>query len=133
MNMDTIHEIMFLLTTTLVAGFIRFVYQYSTIETQRITIQKLKFGADNSKTQYMIYTKDGQVIRNANLLFFGKFKSDEIFAKLKVGKSYMVKTCGIRVPFLGWYKNIITITEIKSSVRKPTNKKIKNDKTRTGD
>ncbi|MBQ8255405.1 MAG: hypothetical protein IJY99_00365 [Alphaproteobacteria bacterium] len=125
MGGNEIKGMLVLLAMVVVGGFIRFLYQYSTIETQRITIQKLKFGADNSKAQYMIYTKDGQVIRNSNLLFFGKFKSDEIFAKLKVGKSYMVKTCGIRVPFLGWYKNVITITEIKSSVRKKTGKKSK--------
>ncbi len=97
---------------------IKMIYQYSTVKTQRITIKQLKFGADNSRTQYMIYTKDGQVIRNSNLLFFGKFRSDEIFATLKVGKTYMVKTCGVRVPFLGLYKNIISITEIKTPKRK---------------
>ena len=101
---------------------IKMIYQYSTVKTQRIVIKQLKFGADNSRTQYMIYTKDGQVIRNSNLLFFGKFKSDEIFAKLKVGKTYMVKTCGVRVPVLGLYKNIISITEIKTPKRKVVKK-----------
>ena len=106
----------------IVIGFVRMLYQYATVKTQPITIAKLKFGADNSRSQYMIYTKDGQVIRNSNLVFFGKFKSDEIFAKLKVGKTYNITTCGLRVPLLGWYKNLISITEIKTQKRKATKK-----------
>lgn len=110
-------EVLIIFTLFIVAGVIRMLYQYSTISVQRITISRLKFGADGGGTHYMIYTKDGQAIRNTNLLFFGKFKSDEIFAKLKVGKTYTVKTCGIRVPWLGWYKNVISITEIKTTNR----------------
>ena len=99
----------------IVIGFVRMLYQYATVKTQRITIAKLKFGADNSRSQYMIYTKDGQVIRNSNLVFFGKFKSE-------VGKTYNVTTCGLRVPLLGWYKNLISITEIKTNKHKSTKK-----------
>ena len=94
------------------------VFLYATTRTERIVIAKVRFGQDQGIARYMIYTRDGQVMRNTNSIFFMKFKSDELFMTLKPGKTYQVKTCGIRVPFLGWYKNIISATEIKATTRK---------------
>lgn len=88
-------------------------YLYATTRIERITITKIRFGQDKGSAKYMIYTRDGQVLTNANTIFFMKFKSDELFMKLKEGDTYEVKICGLRVPFLGWYKNIISAKEVK--------------------
>lgn len=118
----TLDEVLYTLALFGVWMFVRVVYQYSTIKTQRVTIKYLKYGADAGSSQYMVYTKDGQVLRNTNLLFFAKFRSDELFAGLKVGKTYDIKTCGIRAPFLGWYKNIISVKEVKATKRRVVKK-----------
>lgn len=88
-------------------------FLYATTRTERVTITQVRFGQDQGFAKYMIYTRDGQVLKNVNSVFFMKFKSDELFMKLKAGKTYEIKTCGVRVPFLGWYKNIISAKEIK--------------------
>lgn len=115
-----LYGLAFILCFALVLILCHGLFLYATTGTERITIKDIRFGQDQAITKYMIYTRDGQVLRNANTIFFMKFKSDELFMKLKVGKTYEVKTCGLRVPFLGWYKNIITAREIKPAAKKKT-------------
>lgn len=89
--------------------------------TQTITIsgKSLRvsaFGSENgggATSTYLIHTKSGEVLANQNSLIYRKFTSDELQGKLKIGKTYRIKTCGFRVPILGMYKNILSATEIK--------------------
>lgn len=113
-----LYGLAFILCFALVLMLCHGLFLYATTGTERITIKEIRFGQDQAVTKYMIYTRDGQVLKNANTIFFMKFKSDELFMKLKAGKTYEVKTCGLRVPFLGWYKNIITAREIKPAEKK---------------
>lgn len=79
----------------------------------------------NVKSDYMIYTTNGQAIKNTNNILFWKWNSDELQAKLRTGKKYKIKTWGIRVPLFGIYKHIISATEIKVSGYKKSKKKSK--------
>ena len=49
---------------------------------------------------------DNEVYQITDLLFKGKFNSSDIYAKLKVGKTYEITTTGYRFKFLSMYKNI---------------------------
>jgi hypothetical protein len=77
------------------------------------------------KSSYMVYTTNGQAIKNTNNILFWKWNSDELQAKLRTGKKYKIKTWGIRVPLFGIYKHIISATEIKVSGYKKSKKKSK--------
>ena len=83
------------------------------------------YGAGESHTtisHYMVYTTNGQAIKNTNCIWFWKFKSDELQGKLKKGKKYRIKTWGVRIPWLGMYKHIITATEVNTTKRKAVKK-----------
>lgn len=88
------------------------------------TIVKTFGSGENANTvsQYMVYTSNGQAIKNTNSLWFWKFHSDELQGKLKKGKKYRIKTWGGRVAWLGMYKHIISATEVKPVKRKAQKK-----------
>lgn len=64
-------------------------------------------------SKYMIYAKSGEVFVNKNSLWYRKWRSDELQGKIKIGKTYRIKTCGFRSPVFGLHKNILSATEIK--------------------
>ena len=49
---------------------------------------------------------NNEVYQITDLLFKGKFNSSDIYANLKVGKTYEITTTGYRFKFLSMYKNI---------------------------
>lgn len=108
----------FIIVSTL---FINIAYLTKT-GTQTITISDkgIKVDAvanDNSAgtlASYLIYTKSGEVFTNKNSLWYNKWRSDELQGKLKIGKTYRVKTVGFRVPVLGMHKNILSAVEVKN-------------------
>lgn len=105
-------------------------YCMATISNETITISDKgivvnSYGTGENTTvlsNYMIYTTNGQAIKNTNNIWFWKWNSDELQGKLKKGKKYKIKTWGVRIQWLGMYKHIITITEIKTQKRKVTKK-----------
>lgn len=70
------------------------------------------------RSDYMIYTTNGQAIKNTNNILFWKWNSDELQAIFHKNKRYKIKTWGIRIPWFGMYKHIISATEIKTNKRK---------------
>ncbi len=73
-------------------------------------------------SHYMVYTTNGQALKNTNNIWFWKFKSDELQGKLKKGKKYKIKTWGVRIPWLGLYKHIISATEVKTNKKRVVKK-----------
>lgn len=98
----------------LVAGLIfhRPIILYSTQKTVLITVkdkERVSSGiGENRKSYYVVYT-EGQTYKNRDSIWFWKFRSSDIQGALEVGKTYTVKTAGVRVPFLSMHKNIIKI------------------------
>lgn len=64
--------------------------------------------------RYLIYTDKG-TIENTDSWLAWKFDSSDVYGDLKVGHTYHFRTQGIRVPFLSWYPNIMSVRE------RPTN------------
>lgn len=101
-------------------------YCMATISHETITVSDKGIVVNNYNTgdsvrsvsDYMIYTTNGQAIKNTNNIWFWKWRSDELQGKLQKRKKYKIKTWGVRIPWLGLYKHIISATEIKPSVRK---------------
>ncbi len=126
----------------MVAGFVGLIililllnrwYCMATISNETITVSDKGIVVDNVGTgdgaytvsHHMIYTTNGQALKNTNNIWFWKFRSDELQGKLKKGKKYKIKTWGVRIPWLGMYKHIISATEVKVSSRKKNVKKSK--------
>ena len=73
-------------------------------------------------SHHMVYTTNGQALKNTNNIWFWKFKSDELQGKLKKGKKYKIKTWGVRIPWLGLHKHIISATEVKTNQKRVVKK-----------
>lgn len=124
-------EIEFMVIFLVVMVFGHFLYCKLTVAKETIKVSdkgivvRNVYAGDNSSSSvsdYMIYTTNGQAIKNTNCIWFWKLRSDELQGKLKKGKKYKIKTWGVRVPWLGLYKHIISATEIKTVKRKVTKK-----------
>ncbi|MDR0367474.1 MAG: hypothetical protein LBH41_02765 [Rickettsiales bacterium] len=103
--------------------FLPCIYQWLTVSHDRIHVSEKSVKVETSlvfsggrhyvgmagRSVYMVFTRDGRAFKNKDSLAFWKWNSDEIQAKLKNGGVYYVKTAGLRVPFLGLHRNIITI------------------------
>lgn len=66
---------------------------------------------------YMIYAEDASgntyVFTDEDELWYWKWNSSDVYAKIKVGKTYEFEVCGVRIPFLSSYQNIIDVTEVE--------------------
>jgi len=92
-----------------------FGYQYGTAREVTITITDKERivksdGDGNMDSYYLVFTED-EAYKNEDALFYGKFKSSSLHAKLKVGETYKVKVYGWRVGFLSMYPNIVKIVK----------------------
>lgn len=85
-------------------------------ETQIITVTSTDrvFSAKGSKWIVLGTDENGNPIalQNTDILVRLKFNSSDLQASIEAGKTYEAVVVGYRVPFLSWYKNIISIKEI---------------------
>lgn len=131
--MDFWFMIMGIIGFVILILLLSYLYCMTTISQETITISDKGIVVNTYSTgegggsvsHYMIYTSNGQAIKNTNNIWFWKWCSDELQGKLQKGKMYKIKTWGVRIPWLGLYKHIISSTEVKSSIRKKTGKKSK--------
>lgn len=64
---------------------------------------------NTAKTRtYMAFTEDGSVFQIADSWSFWHFAASDVYGQMKPGQTYRVKIAGWRVPFLSWYRNIIS-------------------------
>lgn len=72
-------------------------------------------GYGSTWTNFMIYTKDGRAFKNINSIWFWKWRSTELQAKMKAGKKYVATVYGWRIGGIGVYPNIVNIKEVKKN------------------
>ena len=77
------------------------------------TVQEKTVKNTEESSYYLIYSEEGEVFKNVDGLFHGKFNSSDIYGQLKVGHKYHAKVYGWRMPFWSAYRNIITVKEVK--------------------
>jgi hypothetical protein len=66
---------------------------------------------NEGKDQYLVYT-DLTTLKIEDTYWYLNFSSSDLWGKLKVGKSYRIKTYGIRLGWMSWYPNVVSYQEI---------------------
>lgn len=85
-------------------------FQYATQDEVTFTVEKTERVLYGESSRYLIFTKD-ETFENTDSIAFFKFNSSDIYGRIDEGKSYQATVVGRRVPFLSWYRNIISIQE----------------------
>ena len=70
-----------------------------------------KVGAHGDSGDYLIFT-DKEVFTVEDNVFKMKFDATDRYNSIKIGKTYTVRTTGMRFHFFSWYRNIIEIKEV---------------------
>lgn len=80
-----------------------------------VTDKTVKNGSNFSK--YLIYCEDESgevmVLEDTDALLLGKVNSSDIYANIKIGKTYKFHTRGIRFRLFSWYPNIYSYEVIE--------------------
>jgi hypothetical protein len=79
----------------------------STIDHTSVVITGKERINDGQESRYLVFTEN-ETFQNTDSTLNWKFNSSDIYGKLKEGQTCDMKVMGWRVPFLSWYRNIIT-------------------------
>lgn len=66
-------------------------------------------GGKDGACRYLVFTDKG-VLQNSDTILRGKFNSSDVYAAIKVGRSYDFTAVGFRVPLFSMYPNILHAT-----------------------
>lgn len=69
-------------------------------------------GDGGSKSDARVYTEQCGVLHVEDSILSWTFSSSDTYAKMKVGKTYHVKTRGHRVPFFSLFPNVVEAKEV---------------------
>lgn len=83
-------------------------FTYLTEETIQVKVTKTERINSGTESKYLVYTEN-EVFENVDTLLYGKFDSADVQGKLADNKTHTVKVTGIRIPFLSWYRNIVSV------------------------
>ena len=108
--------IVLIIIIILVLIFISFdIILYNTTHFEKkITIQDKYTRYRNKSSNYNLVDIDNNIYKVDNLWFRGDFNRADEYVKTHIGKTYLVKGYGKRVPFLAMYKKIYDITPINN-------------------
>lgn len=85
---------------------------YNTDEYVNFTVknkERITSGSGSSMTsKYLIYTDNG-VYENTDSFWYWKWDSADVYNSIDIGKTCKAKVYGFRVPFMSWFRNILTI------------------------
>lgn len=80
----------------------------ATESTVTVKVNRLDDQASGSHGHtYLVFTDKG-VFKDKDNLFFLKFNSSDLFAKLQEGHRYTCKTNGLRIPLFSSYRNLLS-------------------------
>lgn len=102
----------FLLTFLLVMG-LWMGYAYGTARTIVVEVtdkeRVVESSSDGSTSSYwLVFTRDHDVLRNADSWLYLKFNSSSIYGKLEPGNIYKLRVYGWRIGLFSMYPNIIS-------------------------
>lgn len=81
---------------------------YTTSTNAEFTVKDKTTVVSQGHSKYLIYT-DNEVYEDTDSVWYFKFNSSDVYSQIEVGKHYNAKVYGLRVPFLSWYKNIVSV------------------------
>ena len=64
---------------------------------------------DNQESKYLIFT-DKETFENTDSFLAFKFNSSDVYGAIPIGATCDFTVAGLRVPFLSWYRNILSAT-----------------------
>ncbi len=73
----------------------------------------VKSSGDSLQSYYLVWTKEGEVFCVADSWAFMSFDSSDRYGKLHEGSRVEADVAGWRVPFLSWYRNVVTIKSVE--------------------
>ena len=82
-----------------------------TQETVTFTVTDKERVNGYESSRYLVFTED-EVFQNTDSLLMWKFSSSDLYGSLEVGTTYEALVTGWRVPFLSWYRNIVTVEAV---------------------
>jgi hypothetical protein len=71
--------------------------------------------AENKSGKYLVFT-DKTTFSIEDTWIHWRWDSSDFYGKIQIGKTYEAKVQGWRVPFMSWYQNLITVTEVSTEV-----------------
>ena len=103
---------MILLFIAVIGGLLgsSFIYQYSTEDVVTITVDSKESVKDGDSSYYIVFAPEGE-FKVDDSWAYGTFRASTTYNKLKKGKSYKVRTAGVRNGFFSMYPNIVEIIE----------------------
>jgi len=79
---------------------------------QTVTVNKTEQRCEAQKTcKYLVFTDKG-VYKNTDTWLEFKWNSSDMYGDLVAGKSYTIKSYGLRWSFFSWYPNIVKATPV---------------------
>jgi len=98
------------------AAFLIFniLYSYSTYYSRDITIKQKNTYSSGRYVRNTFTDENGNVYEATNSLPYLHFTAAEIWSRIEVNKKYSVTGYGLRIAFLGFYPNIISIKDISA-------------------
>jgi hypothetical protein len=92
--------------------FLNIIYTYSTYFEKIIKVKELNILRSYKRMINIVNDYDGNVYIVSNSLYYGFFKSTELYTMFDVNKSYKITGYGYRIPILGFYPSIISAKEL---------------------
>ncbi len=95
-----------------------FVWRYSYLKSTEtavlFTVEKAERVTDSmwQSAKYLIFTKN-ETFEDTDEIFYLKFNSADIYRALKPNHRYEAKVVGSRNSYWSWYRNIISVQEVR--------------------
>jgi len=95
----------------LVGAIIQAIYVFMTPFERTIKVAEKFEYASGKYMSNTILDSEGRVYQVASSWPLLHFKAPEVWLHIQKEKEYVVRGNGIRVPFLGWYPNIVSVVK----------------------
>ena len=89
-----------------------FLYSYATYYSKSITVKQKNEYSSGRYIRNTFVDEDGNVYEATNSLPYLHFTGAEVWNKIEVNKKYAVTGYGLRIAFLGFYPNVISLKNI---------------------
>lgn len=113
--MDTIRGLVLIIVSIMIIIFSVWfvVLPYTNAEETNITVAEKYVKNYKTQSKYMIVDTNNNTYEITDLNLKLKWNSADLYAELKEGNTYKIKTTGKRIRLLSMYKNINQIEEIE--------------------
>src|SRR2546423_1704016 len=87
---------------------IKSIYPVTVTDTVLKTERVQYCSSSGCSSKYLVFGKK-ETYQDTDSLFYWKFNSSDVYGQIQSGRTYTFKVIGWRVPFLSWYRNIISV------------------------